>query len=167
MNTKYIPLLLSALAFPLTTALAAGIQVSPAKLEFNISDGKPASATIVVANPTANVQLFEISADDFQSAISANPESVTLEAGTRKTIIITVAPKDLPQNGSQLLGTNLSVISRPLAASELGVGAGVKLPVTIAFFPAPKNNLTPIILYAAAALVLAILIIFWFAKKRP
>jgi P pilus assembly chaperone PapD len=149
-----------------TIALAAGIQVSPSRLEFSLNSGAQQSKDIVVANPTANVQLFEISADDFQNAISINPESFTLEAGARKTVSITVNPKSLPQNQSQLFGTNLSVVSQPLANSSLGVGAGVKLPFVISFSPAPKNNPAPLIVYKTAALVFVLLITIWFIKKR-
>lgn len=151
-------------------ARAAGIQVSPSRLEFKFTGNEPQTKEIAVANPTTDVQLFEISADNFGQFVKAEPSSFTLEAGTRKTVKIIV---DAGQAGSlaqtgQALSTSLSVVSRPLADARLQVGTGVKLPLTVFFSAAgPKPDLTGLITYGIAALIIAGLAgIIWRVKKR-
>lgn len=118
------------LLFPLISS-AAGIQVSPAKLDFTTAVGKTASQNIIVVNPTADVQVFEVYADDFSAAITADPESFTLESGSRKTVAITVDTSKLDQKSGQSWATDLSVVGKPLADNKFSVGTGVKLPLTI------------------------------------
>jgi len=110
------------------SVLAAGIQVSPEKLQFAISDSKTQSQEITVANPTADVQLFQIYPDDFDRAIKSNPASFTLEAGASKRVQITVDPSQLP-NGTA--STTLSILSKPLAAAGVSINTGIKIPITI------------------------------------
>src|SRR3989338_10080047 len=75
--------------FLIHSASAAGISVSPAKLDLIVS-GFQASAQIVVANPTRDVQVFEIYADDFAENFIFNPASFTLESGERKVVLVTI-----------------------------------------------------------------------------
>ena len=123
---KNIIIILSLIVFPFI-ALAAGIQASPEKLMFNISNGK--TQTITIVNPTKDVQLFEIYPDDFEKLIKVFPASFTLEAGGSKKVQITVDPKQF--SGSSA-GTTLSVLGKSLAESKIQVNAGIKIPITIA-----------------------------------
>ena len=123
---KYI--LLSILSFVLVpwNALAAGIQVSPEKLDFPLSE-TVSTQEVVVANPTADVQVYEVTADDFAKAIEFTPASFTLEAGTRKKVLVKVDQSKL--NGA--VATNISILGKPLAESKLQINTGVKIPVNV------------------------------------
>ncbi len=148
---------LGLLLFP-SLALASGIKVSPEKLQFE-TGGKTQRKEIVVANPTADVQLFEVYADDFSKAITANPASFTLEAGNRKTVTITVDPSKL---GSGITTTNLSVVGKPLTDSRVQINTGVKIPITIsAHQPWYRKIILPI-----GILVIAIAVAANFYKSR-
>ena len=124
---KYL-LLISLLFFQ--TAQAAGIQVSPSRLDINVAGGKDTSVKIVVANPTTDVQIFEIYPDEFTQIISANPASFSLEAGSRKTVKIIINSKSAREE-SGTISTSLSVLGKPLADSRLQANTGIKIPLTV------------------------------------
>lgn len=109
---------------------AAGIQVSPSKIDFVLKANKPASEELIVTNPTADVQIFEVYSDEFPQIIKANPASFTLEAGAKKTITIAVYPA-AAESVSQILRTDLSVVGKPLAETRLQTNTGVKIPLSI------------------------------------
>lgn len=135
-------------------ASAAGVQISPSRLEFNITGDKPVSKEIAVANPTADVQLYEIYADDFTGSITAFPKSFTLESGGRKTIGITINPAGLKSINGQLLSTNLSIVGKPLADAGISVGTGVKLPLTISMAALKNQNWSVPTAFAAGAVLI-------------
>lgn len=144
--------------FPLSL-IAAGIQVSPSKLQ--IQETK--SAQLVVANPTGNVLLFEIYPDEFKENIKINPESFTLEAGARKTITVENIKKT-----TGTLVTNISVVSRALADSELQANTGVKIPLIIEQGKSLKNPYEPFLVIASillAGIIIKLLLNFLSHKK--
>lgn len=159
MNTKRILLVtIFSLGILLpSTTIAAGIQVTPEKLDFEVN--KTQTKEIVVANPTADVQLFEIYPDDYDSSIKANPASFTLEAGARKKVLITV-------DSAKLVGvtsTNLSIVSKPLADSKIQVNAGVKIPINIT----TNNKLNILYSIGLGVLILAgAITTFFLLRKR-
>ena len=116
------------LALPSIVA-AAGLQISPAKLEFTLPAQSALEQTLTIVNPTADVQVFEVYADDFTDIIKAAPASFTLESGAKKSVKISVDAKRLKNN--QHLGANLSVVGKPLADNKFSVGTGAKIPITI------------------------------------
>ncbi len=118
-------LTITLLLFPLFVS-AAGIQVSPSKLDLEGEAGKSLSAEITVSNPTSDIQLFEVYPDDLEDVVSADPKSFTLEAGAKKIVKITASSQT-----PGILKTNLSVVSKPLADSRFNADTGVKIPIEI------------------------------------
>lgn len=139
--------------------LAAGIEVSPEKLEFELTGGKAKTEEITVANPTADVQLFEVYPDDFTQAIKANPESFTLEAGGRKKVLITLDPRRI---SGAAISTNISVLGKPLAESGVRVNTGVKIPVSARIAKSRRSNFASL---AVSALIIAGVGVFLFWKR--
>ena len=136
---------------------AAGLQVSPSKIDIVLEANKSASKELIVTNPTADVQIFEVYPDEFSEIIKANPASFTLEAGGRKTVIIT-ANINTAENTSQVLKTNLSVVGKPLIETRLQANTGVKIPLSIiieyvAIETASNNNISPRLFYAILIVV--------------
>ncbi len=114
-----------------TLIQAAGIQVSPSKMDFTVEIGDEVVVKeIVVVNPTADVQVFEVYPDEFSEIIKANPASFTLEAGARKTVMVEVDPADI-EGPSKIIQTNFSVLGKPLVKSRLQTNTGVKVPMSI------------------------------------
>lgn len=135
------------------TVRAVGIQVSPSKLDVQQTHNS-GEAELVVANPTADVLLFEIYPDDFEKEIKANPSSFTLEAGGRKTVkVITRFEKE------NTFVTNISVVSHALAENKLQTNTGVKIPVTVTASNEPTKNNTLLVIAGllGAALVAKLL----------
>ncbi|MBI4054317.1 MAG: hypothetical protein HY397_03245 [Candidatus Doudnabacteria bacterium] len=110
--------------------LAAGIQVSPSKLDLVVTSNNASSVTLTVTNPTADVQVFEVYPEEFSELISVNPQSFTLEAGDQKTVTVT-AKSDKKQSSSQTLKTNLAILANPLADSRFQAATGAKIPLSI------------------------------------
>jgi LPXTG-motif cell wall-anchored protein len=144
------------------SAMASGIQVSPARLAFEVS-GKPQSKELVVVNPTADVQVFRVYADNFTDAFIVSPESFTLEAGQRKNVLVTVNPKRMSANSS--MTTTISVIGSPLVSGQLPVGTGAKVAVTVT--STGRSFITENGLIAgAAAVLMAGIGVYWFRRRR-
>jgi len=109
---------------------ASGIKVDPSKLEIAAKANEQVSKEMMVTNPTSDVQLFKVYADDFSDIIKANPASFTLEAGEEKKVVIIIRYSG-DQKASGILKTNLSVVARSLAETKFETNAGVKIPVSI------------------------------------
>ncbi|MCK4525177.1 MAG: hypothetical protein KAU07_01960 [Candidatus Andersenbacteria bacterium] len=154
---KNFLILILALVFLPVLSQAAGIQVSPSKVDLVLEENKSASKELIVANPTADVQIFEVYPDEFPEIIKANPASFTLEAGGRKTVIVTAYPA-ITENVSQILKTNLSVVGKPLVETRLQANTGVKIPLSIiieyvAIETASNNKISPRLFYAILIVV--------------
>ena len=119
---------------------AAGLQISPAKLDFKLNAQSTTEQALVVVNPTNDVQVFEVYPDDFIEAIQAAPASFTLEAGARKNVKISIDGSKLKKD--QRLVTSISIVGKPLADNKFSVGTGAKIPVTVSV-PAPANPAIP------------------------
>ena len=121
---KKILLLTSLYLIQTGTASASGLSVSPARLDFELSGNTNVAKNIVVANPTADVMIFEVYADEFQDTIIVNPESFTLESGGRKEVSVSIDSEKLKQ--AQTIATSLSVVGKPLAQNKVNIGGGGK-----------------------------------------
>ena len=149
-------LILILVLFPVLSQ-AAGIQVSPSRVDLVLEENRSASKELIVANPTADVQVFEVYPDEFPEIIKANPASFTLEAGGRKTVTVT-AHIDTVENTSQVLKTNLSVVGKPLIETRLQANTGVKIPLSIiieyvGIETASNNNISSRLFYAILIVV--------------
>ncbi len=149
-------------------ASAAGLQISPSYLNFEVVSGKETSQKIIVANPTADVQIYEITADDFSDFIKSLPKSFTLESGERKEVIITIMGQDLLAQANQKITSNLSVVAKPLASDGLTVGTGAKVPIEIITLPVQKTNskYTFWVLIVIVTVIFTTLLVAGFFKKK-
>jgi hypothetical protein len=141
-------------------AAAAGIEVAPATLEFRVTAGKTQTREVVVTNPTTDVQMFEISADEFGDQIKINPSSFILEAGNRKNIRVEVRVAGL--SSGSVRTTTLSVVSRPLKNPGITVNAGIKIPITIN----AQQTSIPWVTIVLAAMTVILLAVYWLRRKK-
>ena len=126
MKNGFKIILLASLFIP-SMVRAAGMQIYPSRLDFELKSGQQDAKTLTVTNPTADIQLFEISAEGFSQLIRTEPASFTLEPGEKKNVQVSVKS---PLSG-QTIAAEVSLTGRPLKESSLLVGAGVKIPVVI------------------------------------
>ncbi len=152
------------LLLPLS-ANAAGIEVSPSKLDFTVS-GASASQNILVANPTADVQIYQVYPDDFAEFIKTNPASFTLESGARKTVEVTVSASSPDNKLPEILATNLSVIGKPLADARFSVATGVKIPLTAKVSTAKQKPTGYKNILGFGALVIILLAGIYYSNKK-
>ena len=156
------PLLILLLPF---TVAAAGIQVSPAKIDINLTT-QSTTTQLVVFNPTTDVQLYEVSSDDFGGQISASPSSFTLQGGTRQEVTITITRQADAKTG-EVLATNISVLGKPLADNKFQLNTGVKIPLIVnveTLGQTPTQNKFRVYEILAAVAVVAALA--WFVAKE-
>ncbi len=144
------------------------MSVSPDKLEFNLPINQKQIKPLLIANPTKDVMLFEVYADEFENIISAEPQSFTLESGGQKKINVIVNSQisdspSFPKRGQGgVITTNLSIVGSVLAESRSNVSVGAKIPITITTTfeksASPNlNNFGLILLFA----IFIFCLIFW------
>ncbi len=156
--------ILLGLTLPLSS-LAAGLQISPSRLNFTVVPNQEMTQKIVVANPTAEVQIYEITADDYTNYIKSVPKSFTLESGARKEVAVTV----ILAQANQKVATNLSIVAKPLTADGLTVGTGAKIPLEITVvetISSYNKNLAVIVIILVMVTIAAIIAFFWKRKKN-
>lgn len=153
--------------FHIPPALAAGIEVSPANFDIKLESGKSFTGQLTVANPTADVQIFEISADEFAEIFEFKPASFTLESGERKTVHIGVSAPNSRLSESRLFSTNISVLASPLADSRFQANTGVKIPINITTAEQTQNEIPYPVIAGALAGIAAVIYISFFRHKHP
>ena len=161
--TKYFILAALWLGLP-AAALATGIQVLPDHLNFPVGQ---TTQQVTVANPTASPQTFQIYAEDFASAIAANPNDFAIQPGGRRDVTVTLDPAKLPAGGQ----TSLDVLAKPVTAESggsLDVATGVKIPLTFALQTRDRasipNDWLPAITLGLA--IILVLLYFYIIRLR-
>jgi hypothetical protein len=109
MNKFTALIIISFLISPLPV-LAAGLQASPSSLDFSVSAGQGASKSLVISNPTADVQIFELSTDEYSELI--------LPAGEKNLREVTAFP--LTSDGRDPMMSSPSEVSKE-QLEELGL----------------------------------------------
>ncbi|MFA5991741.1 MAG: hypothetical protein WC794_05870 [Candidatus Doudnabacteria bacterium] len=164
MKTIKIITIIFGLVLPLSS-LAAGLQISPSRLNFTVAPNQEMTQKIVVANPTADVQIYEITADDYTNFIKPQPKSFTLESGARKEVAITV----MLTQANQKVATNLSVVAKPLTADGLTIGTGAKIPLEITVIetiPSYDKNLVFIVIVVVLVIIIIITSLYFSQKRK-
>ena len=142
-------------------ASAAGVEVTPARLEIQAETGKQMQEKITVSNPTVDVLLFDIYPDDFKDIISISPASFTLESGERKTVALSIAAT----KKERVITTYISVLAKPLADSRFSANTGVKIPLSISVSESAKKPL-PAWTFPAYVLIILLVTITWYLRKK-
>src|SRR3989339_170130 len=136
---------------------AAGISVSPSRLNFELSAGAVASQNITVENLTAEPVIFRLYADEFGDELVLQPDDFRMEVGEKRKVKIIARPKT-----AGLKATNLSIVAQDLDRRQFNVLTGVKIPLTLKVSAAPAvpwNNLAVIVpLLLIVAIITAVLI---------
>lgn len=147
-------------------SFASGILVSPEKLTINTNINSIKKQIITIANPTSDIQLFEIYPDEFSENIKLLPSSFTLEAGARKTVEATFFSNNKQKSGF-VINTNISIITRPLTDNKLNVSAGIKIPTTVSFtLQNQQKNFKLHYLIFLVPIILTILFYFLRSKNK-
>ena len=140
---------------------AAGVEASPSKLDIIASDSS-GSTELSVRNPSANVQLFEVYADEFTENIKILPTCFILEAGASEKISIVYNTKS---NTDAIFKTNISVVAKPMTDSTFQFNSGIKIPITITV--GGESLVFPWWYYGiVAAVVIVGASIFYLRKKK-
>lgn len=163
-NLKILTLPFCILIFEFSICTAAGIEISPARFDLSLNREEKLTSQINVANPTPDVQIFEIYADDFAEQFVFNPQSFTLESGARKTVEMIISPPAFRLTDSRIFSTTISVLARPLAESRFTANTGVKIPITMVF-ESSIQQATPL-LYQIVGLVITLALVVYLSCFR-
>lgn len=106
---------------------AIGISVSPAKISVETVSGKEGTARFTVSNPSKEVGLFETYPEEFEKYIILIPSRFLLESGEKREVLIRIRQKEIG-----MLRTAIAIEAKPLGELLLGVGGGVRIPLSIA-----------------------------------
>lgn len=169
-NRLLLTVLISALTALLlfaSTVQAAGVSVVPGEITLRVDTRSERTTRLMVGNPSKDVMLFEVYADEFERAIEATPKSFTLESGREQEVVLAIS---LPEEG--LFKTNISVVGRPLASSAFAATSGVKVPLTITVenqggLASALNTLRSSGWIGVVALLLAAFIVWRNKKSAP
>lgn len=113
-------------AYPIFSAQAVGLSVSPKELKVSVEAGETAVQKLNVKNPSGEVAIFEVYPDDLEKFIKLWPTSFILEFGQSREVAVQITPKE-----EGLFKTNISVVASPVAKSSFNTGSGVKIPLEI------------------------------------
>ncbi|MDO8564635.1 MAG: hypothetical protein Q7R88_01430 [bacterium] len=122
-------IVLPSLLFPVEMS-AIGVSASPATLSFKALLGKETAAKIMVRNPSSEVGLFEVYPEEFDSDFTIVPSRFVLEAGEKREVFVRVVRRE-----EGMVRTVLAIEGSALGASSLGIGGGVRIPVSIEVSP--------------------------------
>ncbi len=131
-------------------AYAIGITALPSEFNVKTPRGAEAVARLTIQNPSREVAIFEVYPDDLDALIMPIPSRFTLESAESRTIEIKFMPKK-----EGVYTTNLSVLARPLTDPLLGIGSGLKIPITFTVSPSKNNALAAISLSSPTGIVIA------------
>lgn len=127
-NKKYLIsaiIILSLILLPSITQ-SASVGVKPSQLNLELQTGKEIQSQILIINVEQQPAIYQIYPDDFAGNIKPSPSEFRLEANATQIVDLKIK---FNNPGSYV--TNLSVIAKPLTASNLAVSSGVKVPVAI------------------------------------
>ena len=146
------------------SASAAGVQVLPSKIEVIIPAHETRTYTITVANPTRDVQTFEVYPNALEDQIMVSPRSFNLEAGERREVTLTIKPTADARDSQS--ATTISIVAKAIASGNVKAGTGVKLPITIIVGPAGTSNQFDVQWWWVLPVLAAAVIIFWYVRQR-
>jgi hypothetical protein len=160
--------LLGILLFP-SGAAASGIGITPGSLRIESYPLMKTSESVVVINTSSNGGLCQVYIEgEVKEWVSVSPEEFILEPGGNRVVEITVTP---PLGARGDYEATICAVSL-LAASELKVGCGVKVPLQVIVGLAPPAGRvaefaagSPL-LWLIIAVVLAIAIPLIIRKRR-
>lgn len=132
MFKKFLLLTIFIILLSPTAVSAVGVSVKPSKLKIEALVNELTSVSFEVKNPSDIVSVYDVYLDDFSDWIKPAPSSFTLEAGESKKIRLQIKPQN-----EKIVGTIVSVVTRPLSDRKFQANSGIKVPLEI-------NVITPI-----------------------
>ena len=145
-----IAIVLSLIILP-SQVLALGLGVAPAKLDFIVRPGGNEMKTLHVINQSNQESIFRVYVEgEYEEWFLINPGEFMLASQQSRGVEIVVAP---PFTASDEHDLSICVVSLP-PDSNLGIGAGVKVPTNIQVLAFP----IALILGGGVAVVLLLLL---------
>ena|SRR3989338_1305125 len=126
MNSSILALSVSVILSIPWMVSAIGISATPATLAIKTTVNREGMARFIVSNPSIEVGLFEVYPEEFEEFITVIPSRFVLEAGERREVLARVKRREVGT-----LRTTIAVEAQPLGVPSLGVGGGVRLPLSL------------------------------------
>jgi len=140
---------------------AAGLAVTPAKVNLEMTTGQEKNVSLEVENTSSNVNLYDVWLDDEFNFIKITPQSFTLESGEKKKInLIITGERELS------LATTISIIGRPLGIQEFNLTPGIKIPLSISIAPQQKKLINEYLIYTILSLMVLTVVVWLIILTR-
>lgn len=127
------------------------ISVTPAKLEFNSAHQR--ERQLILQNLGAEEARIEITADN--EAVTVTPHEATLSPNQTLQVAVRL-------NSAKKISTDVEIIQYPKDAAQLGIAAGIKIPLTARVDYG--FNFAAVFPFVLALAVTSLL--FWLKRKR-
>ncbi|WP_094229133.1 COG1470 family protein [Methanolobus psychrotolerans] len=129
MNKLIIIFALTVVSVTLLTqaALAVSLGVSPHSLQFDLKDGVFQKNITIINNGNDPSGYTLYTDNEYAGWICISPSAFELSSGMTKEVSVSCIP---PESASGNISLRIYAIAEP-AGSDLGIGAGIRIPVTI------------------------------------
>lgn len=134
---------------------AIGISASPATLTMYGDTKEIITIELLVSNPSHDVAVIDIYADNLDEIISISPTSILLSSGDQKKIGITARSKD-----TGLFKTTISVVATPVSSYAFKASSGIKVPIEISVTDKNSNVATVLASLPGAVQSLGLIALF-------
>jgi hypothetical protein len=158
---KKLIIIICLLAVSLNSAVAAGISITPSKLEFKLETGQKQTEKLTVSNITDSPLVYSFYADELRDQIIAQPTTLRLEPNEVQEIKVIANPR---HKGTYL--TNLSVLAQDLDKKEFNAVAGVKVPLEMIVLPSSHSSFYKNIIWYIIILLILIVAVIMFVNYR-
>jgi len=105
---------------------AVGMAVKPERLTLDTVIGRTITAPLLVINVTDEPALYRVYPASHVNTISVSPNEFLLLPGEQKTVSVTVQTF-MPK----AISTDIAVVARPLAATNIATASGIKIPLYV------------------------------------
>ena len=147
------------------SALAIGISIAPGEMEFCVRPGDTAMKTLYVINQANQESEFQVYVEgENKDWFMITPGEFALNPLETESVEITIAPPLMTEPEEHDL--SICIVSIP-PASDLSIGAGIKVPVHIQVIELPLMAIQWWIASIAILVIVATsLLVLWWRKAR-
>ncbi|MBU1038916.1 hypothetical protein KKC17_01625 [Patescibacteria group bacterium] len=158
-NLFFISLVLFGLA---PEVLAMGLGVSPTSLTIATNHQGLAKTELVISNPSAEVGLFTIAADEYADWFVFQPAELRLDPKSQQRVNLIIKPNKVGRYAS-----NLSILAYPLDNRSFNAASGIKVPFNLTVVNLPTSQWQYYLGWGLLLLALAgaVGLIYYYQKK--
>ena len=162
LKTSILPVLFITVVLCPSPALAAGIGVTPGRMEFSVRPGSTEMQTLHVINQSNEEMLFRVYVEgEYGEWFQITPGEFTLGSQETKSVEIGVTP---PRTAAESHDVFICVVSLP-TGSDLRIGAGVKVAAHVQLLGLPLLTVRWWIVAVIIVVAVGIGLLVWWRRR--